>query len=429
MGAIGFYHSYLIDDKSFLKTTIALMNQHIVFNDSLVTPNTIRAQSVENYTEGRLVLNSVYNRKINKQLGLKMGGTLSNLFFDLTHYKAQALIAAYTLFTNTNAASPSTVLGQAFVNLRYKASDKLMINGGVHAMYFERSKKTSIEPRLSVKYQIKDNQYWSLAYGLHGRVLPIGVYYNLDVNSTTNPYPNRFLDIMKTHHIVAAYDYIFPNNWRIHVEGYYQHLLNVPVSPDVNSSYSFLNEIQGFGDRLMVSKGKGRNFGIDFQVEKMFEKGTFLIASASAFRSLYTDISGKEHSTQYDSKFSSAVMAGKEWTTGAKGVFQISTKILLNGGLPITPLATAQTAGQFYPILDETQPYSFNTPTYFRPDVRVSYRHNGKKSAYTVALDVQNVALRSNQDGLSRNYDPTTNSWVYRKQSGLVPIISWKIDF
>ena len=242
--------------------------------------------------------------------------------------------------------------------------------------------------------------------------------------------PYRFpLKPIKAHHIIAAYDVLFGNNFRFHTEGYYQRLVNVPVSPDINSTYAYINDLQGFANRALVSDGKGQNVGLDVTLEKIFQKGTFFILSTSVFNSTYQPLNGKTYSTQYNSKFSAAFIGGKEWQAGSKGIFQLGGKIIFNGGQPITPLANVQDGYSRIPTLEESQPYTINTQTYFRPDLRLAYRHDGTKSAYTIALDVQNVALMKNIDGTRREYDPTTNKWVDWVQGSLVPVISWQIDF
>jgi hypothetical protein len=46
-----------------------------------------------------------------------------------------------------------------------------------------------------------------------------------------------------------------------------------------------------------------------------------------------------------------------------------------------------------------------------------------------IALDVQNIFGIKNTDGLSRKYDPSVNQWVYKTQSGIVPVFSYEVDF
>lgn len=233
---------------------------------------------------------------------------------------------------------------------------------------------------------------------------------------------------MKAHHFIAAYDVLFGNNFRFHTEGYYQRLLNVPVSTDINSSYAYINDLQGFGNRALWFDGKGKNVGVDISFEKIFQQGTFFLLGGSVFNSTY-EKNSKAYSTQYNSRFSASFIGGKEWQAGEKGVFQLGGKLLLNGAQPISPLATVQDGYSRLPTLDETKPFSLNTKTYFRPDIRFAYRHNGTKSAYTIALDVQNFAKMKNIDGTRRDYDPTTNKWVDWVQSSIVPVISFQIDF
>ena len=430
MGAAGLTHSFLIDNQSFIKTTLAFMNQKITNDEDTITGEGGKYNRVltESFSEGRLSLASYYSRKLGAKASLKTGFTASRLFYNLKSSMIQSFKKSYFLDVNT-LGTEGSYLVQPYAQIRYRATPKLTVNGGLHVLYFALNKTSSVEPRFGLQYQIADNQTFSLGYGLHGKMLPIGVYYNENFLSSSTPNNNRNLKPIKAHHIIAAYDLLFGNNFRFHTEGYYQRLVNVPVSPDINSTYAYINDLQGFANRALVSDGKGQNVGLDVALEKIFQKGTFFILSTSLFNSTYQPLNGKTYSTQYNSKFSAAFIGGKEWQAGSKGIFQLGGKIIFNGGQPITPLASVQDGYSRIPTLDETQPYSVNTQTYFRPDLRLAYRHDGTKSAYTIALDVQNVALMKNIDGTRREYDPTTNKWVDWVQSSLVPVISWQIDF
>ncbi len=428
MGAAGLTYSFLIDNQSFIKTTLAIMNQKITNDEDTITGVGGKYNRIltESFTEGRLSLASYYSRKLGTKASLRMGFVASRLFYNaqtdlLPSFRTSSYLDIHT--KNTEGA----YLIQPYAQIRYRATDKLTLNGGIHSLIFSLNSTSSIEPRFGLQYKLADNQTFSLGYGLHGKVLPIGVYYN-GTSATTNAV-NYNLKPLKAHHLIAAYDILFGDNFRFHTEGYLQRLWNVPVSPDINSTYAYTNDIQGFANRALISEGKGQNVGIDFALEKIFQKGTFFILNTSLFNSTYQPLNGKTYSTQYNSKFSAAFIGGKEWQAGAKGVFQLGGKIIFNGGQPITPLSSVQEGYSRIPTLDESQPYTLNTQTYFRPDLRFAYRHDSTKSAYTIALDVQNVALMKNIDGTRREYDPTTNKWVDWVQSSLVPVISWQIDF
>ena len=434
MGAAGLTHSYLINNQSFVKTTIAIMNQKITNDEDTITGigGKLNRVLTENFTEGRLTLSSYYSRKLGAKTSLKTGFIASRMFYNLQADLLKSFQKPYYLDIKTHNTEGAYLL-QPYAQIRYRATDKLTLNGGIHALVFSLNNTSSIEPRAGLQYKLADNQTLSLGYGLHGKVLPIGIYYNSTLGSLSGgvekEYPNLDLKPIKAHHLIAAYDVLFGNNFRFHTEGYLQQLWHVPVSPDVRSTYAYINDLQGFGNRRLVSEGKARNLGLDLAFEKIFQKGAFFILSTSIFHSTYQPLNGQTYSTQYDSKFSAAFIGGKEWQAGAKGIFQLGGKMILNGGQPISPLAAIQDGYSRIPTLDESQPFSLNTKTYFRPDLRLAYRHDGAKSAYTLALDIQNIALMKNIDGTRREYDPTTNKWVDWVQGSLVPVLSYQIDF
>ena len=102
--------------------------------------------------------------------------------------------------------------------------------------------------------------------------------------------------------------------------------------------------------------------------------------------------------------------------------------MIYNGGLPLTPLATTQSTTR-EPVLDELRPYTERVSPYFRTDGRFALRKDKTGRSWQLALDVQNILGIKNTDGLSRKYDPSVNQWVFKKQSGIVPVLSYQMDF
>ncbi|MEY4905394.1 MAG: hypothetical protein RLZZ292_3209 [Bacteroidota bacterium] len=430
MGAMGLTYSYLINSKSYLKTTLAVMNQKVFYNNDTLNSINKNAYNVneETYQDGRVTLASFYNLKINAKIALKIGFSAHRLFYD---FLQNDLINK----TRTTLVDGRGVgyLVQPYAQVRLRPTDKWTVNLGVHSMLYSlaaptngtNNQGTTLEPRINTRFQLADNQSISLAFGVHGKLLPLGTYYSLP---NAGVYPNFDLKPIQANHYVAAYEYTFGQGTRLHLEGYFQQLSRVPVAKDATSTYCILNDIQGYAQEAVVSEGTGTNKGIDVSFEKAFDKGTFLVLGGSVFRSVYTPLNKVEYNTQYNSRYTATLMGGKEWKNKKNGVFQLGTKILVNGGLPITPLLKT-TGDTRNPLLDMQHPFSERIATYYRPDLRIAYRKDNPKSAYTLALDVQNVIAHRNIDGLSRNYDPDLKAWVYRKQSSLVPILSFQLDF
>lgn len=102
---------------------------------------------------------------------------------------------------------------------------------------------------------------------------------------------------------------------------------------------------------------------------------------------------------------------------------------MYNGGMPISPLLAGAPVNSREPVLDETRPFSETVPCYFRMDARLTLRKDRTKSAWMIALDIQNLLGINNTDALSRRYDPAAREWIYKKSSGFIPVISYQLDF
>lgn len=420
MGTVGLTYSMPAGKDAFWKTSVAMMGQDILFqNDTLNLSGEEFTVNDERYKENRLVLSSFWNKKFNPQVGFKTGVILSQINYNLFRE---------TLNESTGIDSKDgTQLAQAFTQFRFRPTDKLTINAGLHATYLTLNDKTAFEPRLGLKYQISDRHSIMAAWGKHSKMLPIGNYFT----RVNGELPNIEANFLRSDHTVIGYDFMPGNNWKFHIEAYTQYINDVPVAKTDGSSWSILNTIDGFAKHELVNEGSGTNVGIDVSIEKAFSSGTFILLSSSISDSKYKDAEGREFSTVFDSGLSATAMGGKEWALDNGNLFSLSVKALYNGGQRLTPILENNSANRFSlePQLDDSRAFTEQVDAYFRSDLRISYRKNNPKTAWSLALDVQNFLNRKNIDPLNRVFDVDLNDWVYREQSGLTPILSFQIDF
>ena len=111
-----------------------------------------------------------------------------------------------------------------------------------------------------------------------------------DPNSTDFNFieTNHDLDFTKSHQAVLGYDWSVTPNFRLKVETYYQHLFNVPVEEN-ESHRSLINEGADFYlTRLdsLVNKGTGKNYGVEFTVEKFLSKSYYFLVTTSILDSV-----------------------------------------------------------------------------------------------------------------------------------------------
>lgn len=422
MAAVGVSHTFLIDDKSYIKSSLAAMGQRIIFkNDTLNQERNPTTINDEAYTNVRYVLTSFYNRKFNARSSMKTGLFLNSIHYDLYH-EDQINASEDVQWLNTNG---STYLLQPYVQFRFRPNEKLTFNAGVHAMFLTLNNTNSIEPRLGLKYQLNKKTSLSLAYGLHSREVPIGSYFT----NIAGTMPNLDLELIKSHHLVAAFDKIIGDGLRFHVEGYFQYLFDVPVSAIMGNTHSILNDIDGYAIEALLSEGEGKNIGVDVSFEKAFKNQSFFLLSGSVFNSTYSDLSGTFYNTRYNSNYAATFMGGKEFSFKNNATLQTGLKLLYNAGSRITPLLPGEFGDGQNPPFDWTQPFTERVSPFFRPDLRIAYRKDNDNNAWMLSLDIQNFINRENEDGLDRTYDPEAKSWTGRVQSGLTPLLSFQIDW
>jgi hypothetical protein len=94
---------------------------------------------------------------------------------------------------------------------------------------------------------------------------------------------------------------------------------------------------EGYANEALVSKGTGKNIGVDITIEKFFSKGLFVLTGLSLYNSTYEPLNGKKYNTHYNCGSAGSLTAGREWKWKKEKTFVVGGKMLYNGGVPITP--------------------------------------------------------------------------------------------
>lgn len=443
MGATGLTYTHFLSDKSYLKWVVAAVGSRVVDNDDTLNLSTVNyalpndesaivgvpedSVKKEDYRDYRFSTHLFYNNKINQKVNFRAGLIASHIQFAFDHRELRG-----DVFQSVVQGQGSSQLLQGYSRVRYDASHRLTLNAGLHALFLVLNQTYSIEPRLSMSYVLTENDRISVAYGLHGQALQLGNYFT----QTDAGMPNQDLEMTQAHHAVVGYEHSFTQAFRLKVEGYYQYLFNLPVVNDPTRSYMLLNERDGYAREALVSEGTGRNYGVDMSVRQAFARGSFLLLAGSVYKSEYmTLFPDRWFSTRFDSRYNLSLMGGKEWYFGKEGQssLQISGRGIFNGGLRYSPIdreasaiAAETSIGQTYVPID-AEAWTEKVGDYYRLDLRIAYRINGNKAAHLISIDAQNATNHLNRR--EPIYDPISNNLTFRSQSGLIPVISYQIDF
>jgi hypothetical protein len=425
LGVLGASWTQLINDDSYIKTVVAGSYNDIVDDmDTLGISLDYESISSASFRDARMGIASTYHLKIRPGLNLKTGLQAHQVFYSFAESKYD-FVAKET--QKLLEGKGNTTVFQPFVQLKYQASPNTTIVGGFHALYLELNRTYSIEPRLSIQQKIGKIHRMTIAYGKHGQHLPMGSYFTQSKNANADSYPNMNLKMIQSHHLVYAYEVIPVKSLKLKVEPYFQYLYNLPVSPDSSSTYMLLNERKGFANDSLVSEGTGMNYGVDFSIEKFYSKNWFLNVNASVFSSTYKTVSGEKLATANDNRFGLSFMAGKEFPFKKNNFLELGLRIQYTGGFRYTPIDKAASALTREEIGIESLAFTERYKSYFRPDLRISYKKNKKNYAWNLSLDLANFINYKNV--LRQVYNRDLNELEYSYQLGLLPIISFQVDF
>lgn len=427
IGIAGINHFKQLNSKSFLSSTIGINYSKTNQATSNYIPMSTTTYEGENnnYAKTGYKFNSTYNSKISAKFFIKIGIQDELLGVNLYYRARKNENSAWNQIWNKDT---TTNLAQAFLETKYKISEKLTMNAGLHSQkLFLNNNSLSLEPRLGFKYDLNSKSSLSVGYGLHSQMQQLNMY-AIGSGSTSN----LNLGFTQSHHFVLGYDLQPIKDWRIKTEVYYQSLFNVPVT-SYSSSYSILNTGSTYKSDTtssLVNNGTGRNYGVELTIEKFFSKGFYALFTSSIYSSKYTGSDGVERNTAFNSKYVFNILAGKEWKISSDGrnKFAFDVKFTNAGGRYYTPidLATSQTAGH---QVDSKDAYSTNYPNYFRLDLKAGYTFNSshKKISQSISLDFQNLTNHKNVFGYSFNNQKNSVNTTY--QLGIFPNLVYKFQF
>jgi len=425
MGASGISHKIFLNNKQYVKSTLAATINGIDFTTDRLDSNlSFLPKNKVNNTNWNFVLSSFLNTKFSAKHTNKIGFSATGLMYNILLKNAVQL--GNPLQTIEDENGYSTLLA-AYTNSTINLSEKITMNLGINGQLFALNNHYTIEPRIGIKYQFTPKQLLSFGYGLHSRLERLNYYFAKNSLYGNDPI-NKNLDFTKSHHLVLGYDVSFSEFTHFKIEAYYQQLFNVPVISD--SSFSLINtQNDWFFNEKLQNSGKGRNYGVDITFEKYLSQGYYYMLSASLFNSEYNGGDNIWRDTRYNRNYAFNFLIGKEWQMGKtkQNTLGLNTRLSYQGGDHYSPInETASLAAQDA-IFDETKAFSKQFPAAFTFHFTASYKINKKKTSHEFALKIINATMYEEFSGFQYNY--ITKTIVERREAVFLPNISYKIEF
>jgi hypothetical protein len=370
---------------------------------------------------------------INKKMGSR-NVIKSGMFLHRFQFNIADSILEGDAFHNRIDAHLGAYLFQPYIQWKYKITDDLEWIAGVHAMHYTLNNNSVVEPRAAIKWNINPRQSIGIGTGVHSQLQPSYIpLHHIYFNGQAIRH-NKNIGFSRSNHYVLSYDHSIGNNTRLRAETYYQQLYNIPVEVRT-SAYSIINQgvgFQRFFPDSLQNTGTGTNKGVELTVEKFFSKSFFFLATASIFDSKYRGSDGIERNTDFNGRFATNFLIGKDFKTSNNSVLSLSSKSTWAGGRRYTPVDLEASVLANEAVFIDELTNTLQLRDYFRQDLRISYRINSKKITHEIALDLINLLGIKNVLTLSYSpnpENPTANPMVEQYQLGFLPLFYYKIDF
>lgn len=423
-------HTYFFNENSKLQSALSYQdagNKAVV--DSLRNKNKVVMPYYRgNQRESKLTASLKYSQKLdarqNMSIGLLADKFGINFLDSVYQYEYQRFI------TNSDVEG-SLYLLRGYGEYQRKVATNQTLYAGMHLQYFASNPELAAEPRISYKWQATDRHAFYAGWGLHSQLQPKTVYFLETYNESSNTYrkTNNKLDMTRSQHFVAGYDWLPSPNFRVKLETYYQNLWNVPVKPSF-PEFSMLNSGDNFGvanEDSLINNGKGENYGVELTIEKFLGKGYYFLMTASLFDSKYTGADGQWRNTAFNGNYVLNLLGGYELKLGNNRWITFDTKTVWAGGHRCVPIDMEVSKAGSSQEYDWSQAYNNKYNDYFRVDLRIGYKMNRAKYSQEWALDLQN--LTNYQSIYAEAYDVEKQEVYQTYQQGFFPMFLYRIHF
>lgn len=427
MGAMGITNTLKTGSKSYLRSVISLSGtlekENIYQLDSVYN---LQSVFKDKFVHKAFRVNSYLNIKISPKLTARTGIGYNLIGFNMFAKEREGGSLVTTVQQNGH-----TSYYFAYNQEKYRLTNYLTLDWGLSYTYMLLGHSQSLDPMGSIQWSFSPNQTIGLAIGKYSRHEELGAYFMaIPVGVSTYSYPNKNLKLKKTVHFVLSYTNYINDALSFKADVYYQYLYDLPIASNKNSTFSTIGQDwSDWNADSLVSNGIGRNYGLELSLNRQFARHYYYRVTASLFSSKYRAADGHWYNTQYNSNYVFNLIGGKEFVLGHKKnkILGFNARSVYAGGQRYTPIDVQASQNSQATHYLQKQRFIDQFPPYFRIDIGINYRINRPKTVHILSLNIQNLTNRQNVQ--SRYYDIVSHKAILNYGLGMVPIISYKIEF
>ncbi|HRH68324.1 MAG TPA: carboxypeptidase-like regulatory domain-containing protein [Flavobacteriales bacterium] len=317
-----------------------------------------------------------------------------------------------------------------FARLEYSITERLRMDIGAAYAHWTGNGSGCVEPRLSLQMELSAKDQLALAVGQRSQLPAVqnyAEYYVWNAMDPIAPTNNTQIGLVRSQDLELAYEHAFRPFLRLKTSAFVQQLTDVPVGAPFEmfhdgDDYSLANEWDEIYPLPLVSKGKALNAGGQIALERTVHRDIFYQMNATVFNATYTDDLGKTYDSRWNTGMIGNAVLGKEFVKqkeDRKRTWGVNGRINFTGGQRYTPSRTY--AGEV------VQPYSAQYNSTYRLDIRIYLKRERKQHTGMWSLDLLNAT--NAQNVAYQYYDNRKNQVVTKYQLGLIPNLSYRIEF
>jgi hypothetical protein len=441
-GAVGIKHVHFLGPQTRIISDMVLStSQPFIRVDSFVNDVATRTIVMNKYREDKLLVSSRLRTKLNAKNSMNVGFTLENNFVEY-NLDNESIIYQGTTNGDSLVMLPARIMEdnnlfvlRSFIEWKHRFTNSLTLYTGLNYLHFFMNHSRALEPRASFRWKFSDRQSLSIGYGLHSQLQPF-FYYLIKTYTTDDSWDrenyietNQDLGFTKSHHLALGYDFSISPDLRFKAEVYNQMLYRVPVERRA-SHFSLINMGAGSDDPIedsLVNEGTGRNYGVEFTLEKFLSKRYYFLLTASILNSKYKGSDGILRNTAFSSDFNFNALFGYEMPVRENGAIDFNIRTVAGGGRRVIPHNEERTMEESDDVYIYDQAYDSRLVPYFRLDTRVGYKYNGLRVRHEIAIDLTNITNRPNE--WERQYNESSNKIEMIYQQGFFFFIYYRVNF
>lgn len=428
LGVIGLNHTLPLTQNSFLKLTLSASNNGSNYKSDRNDNDIFVFDGKGDWEKNSLRAAAMYSSKIDARNRIILGLKITRHIYDLNEYYFNEDKNRFETGIDLNKAAGDV---QGYASWKYRQTDDITWVGGFHTTWFSLNRKMNLEPRLAFRWQISPKQALNAGFGMHSKIESIITYYS-NVYQSDGSYttPNKGLGLSKARHYVLGYEFRISKNLNSKLDLYYQDLYNIPVENKDTSNFSILNSDEGFLDKELVNDGKGKNYGIEYTLERYFAQNYYFLVTASLYDSRYKAKDNVYRNTKYNGNYAFNVLAGKEFKLGngsKANTLGVNVKLFFNGGRRYIPVNIEESRKKGETVYDYSLAWKNRLDKVKQINLSVSYRINRPRTSHEIVLDILNVTNEN-----ARNweyYNKYTGKLDYYRQLKMLPNIMYRIHF